>query len=123
MTWQMMILAVIAGYICGSIPFSKIVSAVFFHRKLPQEVKVDVPESDDIYHVTSSGAAAASMTLGARAGCTIGVFDMLKVAVPTLAFKLIYPEDSHFLLAALGGMIGHNWPVFNRFKGGRGISS
>jgi glycerol-3-phosphate acyltransferase PlsY len=63
------------------------------------------------------------MTLGARAGCAIGIIDMLKIAAPTLAFKLMFAQPEYSLIAATGGMIGHNWPIFNRFRGGRGISS
>jgi glycerol-3-phosphate acyltransferase PlsY len=48
---------------------------------------------------------------------------MLKAALPTLAFKLLFPSQPYFLVAALAEMAGHNWPVFHRFKGGRGVSS
>jgi len=43
---------------------------------------------------------------------------MAKVAIPTLVFKLLYPQDPYLLIAAAAGMVGHIWPVFNRFKGG-----
>jgi glycerol-3-phosphate acyltransferase PlsY len=35
---------------------------------------------------------------------------------------LIYPGESYYLVVALAGFIGHCWPVFYGFKGGRGIS-
>jgi glycerol-3-phosphate acyltransferase PlsY len=45
------------------------------------------------------------------------------VVIPTLIFKLQYPDEKYFLIAALGGMIGHVWPVFYGFRGGRGLTA
>jgi len=117
------LLACCIGYLCGAAPFTKIISRLFYHNSVPDELEVEVPGSNVYYNVTSAGAAAASMTLGARAGCMIGILDMLKIAVPTLGFKLAFDQPEYYMIAAGSGMIGHNWPVFNRFRGGRGISS
>jgi glycerol-3-phosphate acyltransferase PlsY len=62
------------------------------------------------------------MVLGPRLGCTIAVLDMLKVAFPMLAFKLAYPDHPYFLILAVAGLVGHIWPVYHRFRGGRGLS-
>ena len=48
--------------------------------------------------------------------------DMAKAFVPTLVIRLVWPEDSYHLIAAAAVMVGHNYPVFYRFKGGRGQS-
>ena len=48
---------------------------------------------------------------------------MLKVFIPTLAFRLIFPGQPYFLYAAIAGMVGHIWPVYYKFIGGRGYSS
>jgi glycerol-3-phosphate acyltransferase PlsY len=68
------------------------------------------------------GANAASMVLGPRLGLTIAVLDMLKVILPMLVFRGLYPQDYYHLAASLGGLIGHNWPVYYRLKGGRGFA-
>jgi glycerol-3-phosphate acyltransferase PlsY len=47
---------------------------------------------------------------------------MLKAALPMLAFKLWQPDQPYYLAASLMAVIGHNWPIFFRFKGGRGLS-
>lgn len=38
-------------------------------------------------------------------------------------FNRLYPEASHFLIAVTAGMIGHVWPVYHGFQGGRGLSA
>jgi glycerol-3-phosphate acyltransferase PlsY len=42
--------------------------------------------------------------------------------LPTLAVRLLYPGEPYYLVAATAGFIGHCWPIFYSFKGGRGIS-
>jgi len=48
------------------------------------------------------------------------VLDMLKITIPTLVFKHVYPDTPYFLITAATGMIGHVWPLYHGFKGGRG---
>jgi glycerol-3-phosphate acyltransferase PlsY len=68
------------------------------------------------------GANTASIKYGSKVGCSIGLLDMLKVFIPTLAVRLLYPGESYYLVAATAGFIGHCWPIYYGFKGGRGIS-
>jgi glycerol-3-phosphate acyltransferase PlsY len=123
MRWDVLAIAVIGGYIFGSIPSSRFISRFYPAGQVPDAIEVPVPGTGKTYRVTSTGAAAASMTLGARAGCSIGILDMLKVALPTLFVRIFLDEPVYYIVTAAAGMIGHDWPVFNRFKGGRGISS
>jgi glycerol-3-phosphate acyltransferase PlsY len=47
-----------------------------------------------------------------------------KIILPTLAFKLLYPEQpAYSLIAAIGGLIGHIWPIYYHFHGGSGFSA
>lgn len=85
------------------------------------EIKLD--DRPEGYKLMSVGGNTVSMKLGARAGCAVGLLDILKSFVPTLVFRLLYPDQPYFLFAALAAFIGHNWPIFYRFQGGRGISS
>jgi len=115
--------AIITGYLAGSLSFSRIVSRIVAPQADVAHTEVPVPGSEMTYKVTAFGATAISMQLGPRVGCAIGLLDMLKVALPTLAFKLLYPSQPYELIVAVAGMAGHNWPIFYRFKGGRGISA
>lgn len=115
--------AAVAGYLMGSITFSRIVSRIISPKEKLEEVEVPVEGTDMTYKVTSFGASAASMKYGPKVGCTIGLADMIKVALPVLFFRLMFPGQSYMYIAAIAGMIGHNWPVYYKFKGGRGISA
>jgi glycerol-3-phosphate acyltransferase PlsY len=99
------------------------VSKVVFLRDDFTDIEVEVPGTNETYRVTSTGAAAASMNLGARAGCTIAFLDMAKIAIPTLVIRFAFQPADYHLITAVAGMIGHDWSIFNRFRGGRGVSS
>jgi glycerol-3-phosphate acyltransferase PlsY len=47
---------------------------------------------------------------------------MLKAAIPALAFKFWQPDDPYYLVAAAMATVGHNWPIYHSFRGGRGLS-
>ena len=67
------------------------------------------------------GTSNAAMTFGLKYGIAVGLFDILKGAVPVLVLKAMYPDDS--LMHVLGGfsvIIGHIFPAFMKFKGGKG---
>jgi glycerol-3-phosphate acyltransferase PlsY len=115
--------AILVSYLIGSISMSRLALSILSPQTKIDDLEVKLPNSEEVYKVTAKGAAAASMVLGGRIGCAIGFLDMFKSAAPTLIFRLLRPDQPIYLLAALAVMAGHNWPIFYRFKGGRGISS
>jgi glycerol-3-phosphate acyltransferase PlsY len=49
--------------------------------------------------------------------------DMLKAALPMMIFRFIlYTAEQYYLVIWISVLIGHNWPLFFNFKGGRGFS-
>jgi acyl phosphate:glycerol-3-phosphate acyltransferase len=123
MNTSLVLIASVVGYFLGSVPVSRIFGRLTGRNQELDAIEIPIPGSDDTYKVTSTGAAAASMKMGPKVGCTIGLLDILKVTLPVLVFRLLYPDQYYFLIVAIAGMVGHNWPVFHRFKGGRGISA
>ena len=81
-----------------------------------------VPHSDEVFESDLISATLIAKKLGPRYGCATSLLDMMKVIVPTLLVKLLITGQPWFLLTALFGIIGHNYPVWYRFKGGRGES-
>ncbi len=116
------ILAAISGYLLGSISFARL----FFRWLAPdqdlEELEIPVTGEEPGQKVDIFGANAASMVLGPRLGIIIALCDMAKVAIPMIVYKVAFPESSLELLVGVGGLIGHNWPLYHRFKGGRGFS-
>lgn len=111
------------GYLLGSISFARIVGRLAAPKVDITKTEIPVPDSEEKVEMRAVSATAVSMRIGPRLGFVTVVLDMLKIALPTLAFKTLYPGAPYFLITAAAGMVGHIWPVYHRFQGGRGLSA
>ena len=53
---------------------------------------------------------------------TVTILDVLKAYIPVQYFLSQYPDSNYHLIASIACILGHNFPVFYGFKGGRGMS-
>jgi glycerol-3-phosphate acyltransferase PlsY len=117
------LLAAVVAYLSGSISFARLVSKIAAPQKDVTRTEIDVKGSEEKLIMSTVSATAVSMHIGPKFGFLTVVMDMLKIAIPTLVFKRLDPEASYFLIAATAGMVGHIWPLYYSFKGGRGLSA
>ena len=118
------LIAASAGYLLGSISFARIVARfVAPDLNIGDGVEMEFSGGKEPLQLDAVGGTAVASRLGDRYGCLTAVLDMLKVAAPTLVFRLAYPEEPYLLITATMGVVGHNWPLYHRFKGGRGLSA
>ncbi len=104
------IIVLVAGYLLGSLSFSIILSRTFLGR--------------DIRKQGSGNAGATNMTrvFGWAAGVATLLFDALKaLAAMWIGKKLL--GDTGVCLGGMASMVGHCYPVFHGFKGGKGIAT
>jgi glycerol-3-phosphate acyltransferase PlsY len=62
-------------------------------------------------------------TTSRKLGLVVGIFDLLKGALMVFIAWRLGLDAGQQLIVGLGAIIGHNWPVFLRFHGGRGIAT
>lgn len=109
------VIAAAVGYLLGAIPFGLMIGRA--------TKGIDLREHGS--HRT--GATNALRTLGARAAAAVFVLDVAKGVVAVLIARLIVPDDpmTEWAAAAAGiaAIVGHNWSVFIRFTGGRGVAT
>jgi len=116
-------ISLLAGYLIGSISFARIGIRFSGVNKDISELLIPVENAKEDARVEIYGANAASMILGAKWGIAIGIMDMLKAAVPITFFRyILYPSEPYYLIVSIGVLLGHNWPLYYGFKGGRGFS-
>lgn len=83
-------------------------------------IDIETPDGGGRMVSSSVSASAVRLQLGPRYGILVGVLDVLKAFVPTLALRLAFPDQPYYLICAAATPFGHNWPVYYRFKGGNG---
>ena len=82
----------------------------------------------DIREMGSGNAGASNVTseLGWKYGILTGVLDVLKAFIPTQLVLYIFPETFQQLdimvLAGTGAVLGHIYPFFLDFRGGKGVA-
>jgi len=117
------IMVAVVGYLLGSIPFGLLVSK--------RMGKVDVRQ----YGSGKIGAANVLRTAGSKAAVTVFGLDLSKGVLAVVFAGLIVGRDYVVVggvglgilvaqvMAALAAMAGHNWSVFLKFRGGRGVAT
>jgi glycerol-3-phosphate acyltransferase PlsY len=103
------------GYLLGSIPFGVIIGR--------RSARVDVRQ----YGSGRMGAANVLRVAGKKAAVLVTILDLSKGILAVVFAGLIFSEEylmvSAQVVAALAAIAGHNWSVFLRFKGGRGVAT
>lgn len=102
----------ILSYLIGSITFSFVVGKLF--------MGIDVREHGS----GNAGATNTLRTLGKVPGIAVLVLDLLKGVAAIGIAKWIAPDE--LWVAAASGVlvvIGHNWPIYFGFKGGKGVAT
>lgn len=104
------ILVLILAYLLGSIPSGLIIGKVFY--------KTDIREHGS----GNLGGTNTFRTLGVKAGIAVTLADILK---GTLAAYLpvMFGVDINPLLAGVFAVIGHTYPVFAGFRGGKAVAT
>jgi len=104
-------LLIVSGYVCGSVCFAYITG------RLGQAIDLRQHGSRKL-----SGSNVYE-TMGFPAMVATGIGDIGKAVLPTwLAMRLGFGLPT-MIMTGLAAMLGHNWSLFLRFKGGRGIST
>lgn len=113
----------IIGYLIGAVSSARIVTHIFGKGvKALEHTELELDGSEKKMVLKTVSATSVSMQIGSKYGFLTYVLDVLKVFIPIMIVKIIYPDQLYFLLTAFAALIGHIWPVYYKFNGGRGIS-
>jgi len=104
-----LIILLISSYILGSIPFGLILSKAFGHGDLRKIGSGNI------------GATNALRTGSKKLAISTLILDMAKGAIPVLIFRNIYPNVD--ILFGFSAILGHCFPIWLKFKGGKGVAT
>ncbi len=99
-----------AGYLIGAIPFGILIA------RLAKGIDVRSYGSGKI------GATNVIRTVGGKAGLISLALDVAKGSVAVLLAWLVLHTHAAQVAAATAAVVGHNWSVYIRFQGGRGVA-
>ena len=104
-------LLIIGAYLIGAIPFGFLIGKLY---------GVDVRKVGSC----NIGATNVTRTVGKLPGKICFVLDFLKGATPAFAAQIAYPAESWLTFSCCAlAVLGHIFPVYLKFKGGKGIST
>jgi glycerol-3-phosphate acyltransferase PlsY len=103
------ILALVTGYLLGSIPFGLLLTRLAGKGDI-REIGSGNIGATNVLRTGSKILAAATLLL-----------DALKGAAAVMIAQRLWPEAVNF--AAAGALVGHLYPVWLRFKGGKGVAT
>jgi glycerol-3-phosphate acyltransferase PlsY len=105
------ILLIIANYLIGSISFAVIITR--YKRQ------VDIRETG----YKTAGGSNVARTIGIKWGILVGVLDFLKGIGILVIAKEMHIPPIYLTLIGTAAVIGHCWPIWFHFSGGRGIGT
>ena len=109
------VLAILAGYLVGSLSFAVIISRLMGLAD-PRSYGSKNPGATNVLRSGNKAAAIATLVL-----------DALKGYVPGVVALLLAPRfglsETVVALVGLAAFLGHLWPVFFRFEGGKGVAT
>ena len=106
------VLASIAiGYLLGSIPFALVVGKVFYKKDIRN------------YGSGNLGGSNAGRVLGKKAGLSVMTLDILKVTLAIFIASFFQNSEVSMVVAGVAAAIGHCFPIFAKFKGGKAVAT
>lgn len=117
-----LLLIAVLGYLIGSISFARVIGRIAAPDVDLSETEYPIHGTDKTW--TYRGVSASTITdrTNWKWGLAVVVLDALKALVPVLILLIADPDHPGFAVMAGAVMIGHVWPVWWRFRGGRGQS-
>jgi glycerol-3-phosphate acyltransferase PlsY len=108
MTIALVVITAVVGYLLGSLNTSLLVGRVY---------GVDVRQHGS----GNAGTTNTLRVLGKSAALLVLAGDILKGVISCLAGFYLTGGDSGVIAAGTAAIIGHNWPLYFGFKGGKGV--
>jgi len=110
--WNFIITLLLLAYLLGSIPFGLIVVRIV--------KKMDIRE----YGSGNIGVTNVTRLMGKKWGGLVLLLDGLKGAIPVLLAKFLFPfSDLVPVMVAIVAVLGHVFPIYLKFKGGKGVAT
>ena len=103
--------AIVIGYLLGSIPFALVIGKVFYKKDIRN------------YGSGNLGGSNAGRVLGKKAGLSVMTLDILKVTFAIFLASFFVNREIAMVAAGVSAAMGHCFPIFAKFKGGKAVAT
>jgi glycerol-3-phosphate acyltransferase PlsY len=101
---------IVLAYLIGSIPSGLIIGKKFYGVDIRQHGSGNL------------GGTNTFRVLGVKAGLIVTSADILKGTLAA-ALPIFFPSDMHILIAGIFAVVGHTYPLFAGFRGGKAVAT
>lgn len=108
-TW--VVIHIVGAYLLGSVSSAVLLTRVFLNTDIRDQGS------------GNPGTTNVLRTVGKKAAAGVFIFDVLKGAIPVYAGFLLGYQPLVLSAIALSACIGHMYPIFFAFKGGKGVAT
>lgn len=105
------IVGLIIGYLFGCVQIAYIMGKI--------NKNIDIRE----YGSGNSGTTNAIRVMGWKIGALTFLGDILKAVIAVVIVQLIFDNPLAGFYTGVGVILGHDWPIYLKFRGGKGIAS
>lgn len=111
-----------SGYLIGSLSFTRIIGKLVLAGEDLERSTVQVEGTDESFTFRAVSATTLRARAGAKYGIITSILDLLKAVLPiVIALNFLDSQVYAYLLSAFI-ILGHDFPIYYRFRGGRGAS-
>lgn len=105
------LLSSVIGYLLGSVPFALVIGKVFFQKDIRNHGSKNL------------GGCNSGRVLGKKAGVAVMTLDLLKATAAMGLASCFENSEVTMIIAGLATAIGHCYPLFAGFKGGKAVAA
>ncbi|OAI39938.1 hypothetical protein AYO38_01180 [bacterium SCGC AG-212-C10] len=102
---------IVLGYLLGSVPFGLVIGYLWLHEDIRKRGS------------GKTGTTNVLRTAGKLPAALVVIGDISKGTAPALIGRYLFDNDGAAAAGAVFGIVGHIWPVFAGFRGGRGVAT
>ena len=107
----LLIVILVICYLIGSVQNGILLSKIFY--------KLDIRN----FGSKSTGATNVNRVLGVKPGIIVLILDILKGLIPILILRIFLDNEIITILSSCSIVIGHCFPLYHKFKGGKGVAT
>ncbi|MCW4052930.1 MAG: glycerol-3-phosphate acyltransferase [Candidatus Bathyarchaeota archaeon] len=111
-----------SGYLIGSVSFTRLIGKLVLPGEDLECSTVLIDGTNESFSFRSVSATTMRARAGAKYGIIASILDMSKAAIPITIVLICLGSQAYAYLVSAVVILGHDFPIYYRFRGGRGVS-